>query len=350
MNLFHRRLLLATTLLALFVVGLGAYVRLSDAGLGCPDWPGCYGHLSVPQTAADHTRAAAAFPGRPVEAHKAWKEMIHRYAAGTLGLLILLLNALAYFQRRGRGLSTALLGVVLLQALLGMWTVTWLLKPIIVTLHLLGGMTTLALLVALSARQGKQEFLAPFGLSYSKRALNRVEEPTEVFTTKKRFPTTTRLVAALALLAVIAQIALGGWVSSNYAALACNGFPACNGSFNPPADYAQAFALTRELGKTAAGGLLPLEALVAIHWTHRLGALVVVLLVGFLVSLLWRRRERCGAALLATLLLAQVCLGIANVWLALPLPLAVAHNLGAALLLSALVILATQRSGAAGSV
>ena len=315
----YRLLLILATLLAFGVISLGAYVRLSDAGLGCPDWPGCYGHLvGVPDAAYDQSATLAAFPGKPVEAHKAWKEMVHRYFAGTLGLLIALIARLGWRYRRtlqqSPALPTALLVVVGLQAALGMWTVTLLLKPVIVSLHLLGGMSTLALLVWLLLRQ------YPVQLPERTASL--------------------RFHARLALLAVIVQIALGGWVSSNYAALACSDFPTCLGGWMPEMDFAHAFQFLRELGQTTDGALLSNAALTAIHWAHRVGALAVTLVVGSLVFALARRPEqRNWAWLLATCLLLQIGLGIANVLLALPLPIAVAHNAGAALLLIATLAL-----------
>ena len=316
----YRRLLAAAIALAFAVIALGAYVRLSDAGLGCPDWPGCYGHLlGVPDEVHEQAAANRAFPERPVETGKAWKEMVHRYFAGTLGLLILGLSLLAWRAEQRRcqspALPTVLLGVVVLQGALGMWTVTLLLKPVIVTLHLLGGMTTLALLVALALRAARPVAGRP------------------------TFPTgpTIRWLAGLALFAVFVQIGLGGWVSSNYAALACTDFPTCQGKWWPPTDFAHGFAMFRELGQTTHGELLPFAALTAIHWMHRLGALAATLLVGALALALWRTGappwRRWSLTLAATLVL-QVGLGIANVWLSLPLPLAVAHNLGAALLLT----------------
>lgn len=287
--------LLSTALvLAFVVVALGAYVRLSDAGLGCPDWPGCYGLLvGIPDAAHEHAAAAEAFPGKPVEAAKAWKEMIHRYAAGSLGLLILAIAALAWRreerQRRSPALPTLLLVLVIFQALLGMWTVTLLLKPVVVTAHLLGGMSTLALLLWLRLRLAP----APPG-------------PTP--------DPGLRALGLAALVVVTLQIGLGGWVSSNYAALACPDFPACR-----------------------AGQWLPVDNSTAIHLAHRLGALLVTLTVGVFAAVLWRRRHTGPALLLAGALTLQVGLGVANVLLQLPLPLAVAHNSGAALLLCALV-------------
>lgn len=296
----YRTLLPLAALLALAVVGLGAWVRLSDAGLGCPDWPGCYGQwLGVPEQAAD--------------AAKAWKEMTHRYLAGALGLCILALGLLAWRHRPQVSplLPGILCGIVLFQALLGMWTVTLLLKPLVVTAHLLGGMTTLALLVWLNLQQ--------------------------VGSPRKNFASDRKLKAGglLALAVLVLQIALGGWVSSNYAALACPDFPACQGRWLPAMDFAKAFSVRRELGYAADGALLPSHALTAIHWTHRIGALLVGLALSGL-ALTLRRRPGWGnfACALLALLALQLSLGIANVVLALPLPLAFAHNIGAALLLS----------------
>jgi cytochrome c oxidase assembly protein subunit 15 len=315
---FYRRLLLVATLLAFAVIALGAYVRLSDAGLGCPDWPGCYGHwLGVPAAPHEQLAAAEAYPQRPLDTGKAWKEMLHRYLAGILGLLILTLCLLAwrkeYRNCQSPTLPTALLGIVSLQAALGMWTVTLLLKPVIVTLHLIGGMSTLSILVAMAA--ARRETVSNDAIGPGIRWL-----------------------ATGTLLAIIIQIALGGWVSSNYAALACPDFPTCQGHWLPAMDFTHAFSLHRELGQTADGQLLPLAALTAIHWTHRIGALVVALLGSTLALALFRtgeQRWKIWGGLLALLLLAQISLGMANVLLGLPLAIAVAHNLGAALLLTA---------------
>ncbi len=315
----YRRLLLVTALLALFVISLGAYVRLSNAGLGCPDWPGCYGHLvGVPDAAHEHEAALRAFPGAPVETDKAWKEMAHRYFAGALGVLTLAVAALAWRHRRraqaSPGIATALIVVIALQAALGMWTVTLLLKPVIVSLHLLGGMTTLALLVWMALRARAETAM-----------------PTDAAPRNS----TLRITAALALAAVVVQIALGGWVSSNYAALACPDFPTCLGEWLPATDFGHAFQLQRELGQSADGAPLSNLALTTIHWVHRVGALVVTLIVGGLCLALWRSAPtRMMSATLATALLLQIGLGVANVVFYLPLPLAVLHNTGAALLLT----------------
>ena len=320
---FYRPLLVIATLLALVVISLGAYVRLSDAGLGCPDWPGCYGHLiGVPDAAHERSAALANFPDSPVVTHKAWKEMVHRYFAATLGLLIAAIAYLAWRYRKALRqsplLPTILVGVVGLQAALGMWTVTLLLKPAIVSAHLLGGMATLALLVWLLLRQ---------------RTLSTWSRQSVV-------PLYVQLLASLALFAVIVQIALGGWVSSNYAALACSDFPTCQGGWQPEMDFTHAFQFRRELGQTAAGDFLSLQALTAIHWAHRIGALVLTAIIGALVIALLRVPEWrvWGWRLLAVLAL-QIGLGIANVVFSLPLSLAVAHNTGAALLLALTVVL-----------
>ncbi len=318
---FYRNLILTALILTFGVVTLGAYVRLSDAGLGCPDWPGCYGKLT-PHHAADAINAELAErPDGPVSHAKAWKEMVHRYAAGTLGLLVLGIAVLAWRGRRetrgGPGLPLLLLGLIVFQALLGMWTVTKLLKPLVVTAHLLGGMATLSLLLWLWLRERGHASHAYFA---------RVDH--------------LRGRVALGLLLVIAQIALGGWVSTNYAALACTDFPLCQGVWMPPMDFEHGFTLHRELGETASGDLLPMTALTAIHWMHRVMALIVTLYLGWLALRLLRTPGYAGMSLVvAGLLTLQVALGISNVLLSLPLALAVAHNAGAALLLASLVLL-----------
>ncbi|KPC49309.1 COX15/CtaA family protein [Amantichitinum ursilacus] len=293
---------------------LGAWVRLHDAGLGCPDWPGCYGHLTVPEAPHEIAKASAQFGGT-VEPAKGWKEMIHRYAAGGLGLLVLALTVALLRKRTPHSAPVWLVLapplVILLQALLGMWTVTLKLMPVVVTAHLMGGMSMLALLTALAARST----LAPMAL-----------------------PAETRSVAWLALALVAVQIVLGGWVSTNYAGLACDGFPACRGSFAPAPGLLDALRPDRALGLTADGNPLTIDHLAAIHWLHRCGALLVTLLVLALVLRLWRDARPFALALLAALVL-QVALGVANVELSLPLPLAVAHNGGAALLLLTLITL-----------
>jgi len=316
-----RKLVFVAAGLAFVVIVVGAYVRLQDAGLGCPDWPGCYGHfVGVPERAEDVARAEQAFPGRAVEAHKAWKEMFHRYLAGTLGALIAAIAVIAWLERgalrQSPLLATAIVVLVAVQATLGMWTVTLLLKPAIVTLHLLGGMATLAMLTWLAMRQMP---LPPA----SDSALRM------------------RPWAAIGLAVVACQIALGGWVSANYAALACLDFPTCRGgAWMPTMDFAHGFQFARELGMTAAGVPLGIEALTAIHWTHRVGALVTLIYVGALALALVRRTGcvKHGVAL-ALLVALQVGLGIANVMAGLPLAVAVAHNGVAAILIALLTVI-----------
>lgn len=316
----YRKLVFAALGLTFIVVVVGAYVRLQDAGLGCPDWPGCYGHLvGVPEQTHEIERAAQAFPGKPVETGKAWKEMFHRYIAGALGVLIFSVMIASWLQRRALQqspfLATAIAVLVALQATLGMWTVTMLLKPVIVTLHLLGGMATLGLLTWLALRQLELPPAAPAAAPL-------------------------RRWAALGLLVLICQIALGGWVSANYAALACLDFPTCHGVWIPDMDFKHGFQFVRELGMTAAGTPLAFEALTAIHWTHRIGALVTFLYIGALAVVLIRTPGcmRHGAVL-ALLLVMQIGMGIANVLLSLPLPVAVAHNAAAAALLVVLIVI-----------
>ncbi len=315
-----RKLVLAALLLAFGVVALGAYVRLSDAGLGCPDWPGCYGKLTPHNAAAAINAELAVRPDGPVSHAKAWKEMVHRYFAGTLGLLVLAIAVLAWRNRRetrGIGLPLLLLGVIVFQAMLGMWTVTELLKPLVVSSHLLGGMTTLALLLWLWLRERGESGHTYYASSDHLRSG-----------------------ALLGLILVAMQIGLGGWVSTNYAALACPDFPMCHGAWLPPMDFEQGFTLHRNLGETATGELLPLSALTAIHWTHRVMALVVALYLGWLVLRLMRSPGYAGMGLaIGGLLVLQVSLGISNVVFSLPLGVAVAHNAGAALLLSSLIVL-----------
>ncbi|HEX2830336.1 MAG TPA: COX15/CtaA family protein [Burkholderiales bacterium] len=323
MNTLYKRLALAAACLAFVVVVVGGFVRLMDAGLGCPDWPGCYGELSPAHAEESIAKAVQAQGGEhgPVSMRKAWKEMFHRYIASTLGLLILGLAVLAWRWReklpRSPALASTLFVLVVLQGLLGMWTVTLLLKPVIVTLHLLGGMTTLALLVWLFLRQLD-----------GRPAVDRTAA-------RKLRPW-----ALIAIAVVFTQIALGGWVSSNYAALACIDFPTCHGVWRPDMDFRHGFQLVRELGRTAAGEHLAYEALTAIHWTHRVGALVTLIYVGTLAFALSRARGLGRyAAALAVVLIAQIALGVANILAGLPLPVAVAHNAVAAILLVTLVMI-----------
>lgn len=323
-----KRLVLATTLLTFVLVALGAYVRLTDAGLGCPDWPGCYGKLSPFHAESEIDDAQRLSPAGPVSPTKAWNEMLHRYLASLVGALIVAIVVRAFLNRRRSmpgsdeaeraiGLPLLLLAFVVLQGLFGKWTVTLLLKPAIVTLHLLGGMLILAMLTWLGARQLR---------------LPGARRPAEA--------RLLRPWAILALLLVVGQIALGGWVSTNYAALACIDFPTCHGKWLPDMDFNHGFQLRRELGMTAQGEPLSNAALNAIHWTHRVGALVLAVYLGIMVYLAAATAGlRRYAWALGSVLVLQIGLGISNVLAMLPLALAVAHNAGAALLLMTVVVL-----------
>ncbi len=306
---------LLAAVLALTVVILGAYTRLSDAGLGCPDWPGCYGHLAVPASPDALARANDAFAHRPVEPAKAWKEMVHRYVASLLGLVVLGLAMSAWRRGTGRTLATAIVLLVAFQAALGMWTVTLLLKPVVVMSHLLGGFSVLSLL----------------WLGY----LN-----TRSFVPERRAaPPYLRGLAFLGIAVLVLQIALGGWTSANYAALACPTFPKCMGEWWPPMDMKDGFVLWRGLGINYEFGVLDSPARVAVHMAHRAWAVVTFLCLGGLGINTLRQGGslRAAAAVLLLLLATQISLGVANVWLRLPLPVAAAHNAVAALLLLALL-------------
>ncbi|MGQ4582896.1 COX15/CtaA family protein [Lysobacter sp. F60174L2] len=367
---FHRLAWLAVAL-ALGVIVFGAFVRLSDAGLSCPDWPTCYGQAAWP-TAVDEVGDHAATAIRPVDTSKAWREQLHRMIAGALGVLVLTLALLAV-RKRPHGtaqvlaasalvaigiplymrdqhvaasvlailaeatllfaawrwsnsdlarVATLTLAVIIFQALLGMWTVTWLLKPVVVMGHLLGGLLTFSLLVWMAWRATN----VPIRLAEASRIRQL-------------------LVLGLVLLGI--QIAFGGWTSANYAALACaTDFPKCVGQWWPPTDFSEGFVLWHGIGADYEGGRLGGAARIAIQMTHRIMALVVfVYLLGLAAKLLRTPGMRGWASLLGLLTLAQVGLGIANVKLALPLWTAVGHNAGATLLLFVLVsLLARLRS------
>jgi heme a synthase len=324
MRVFNK-LVLVATILTLCVVVLGAYVRLSDAGLGCPDWPGCYGTLTVPQSETALQHAQTAYPDSPVEHGKAWKEMIHRYFAGTLGLLVLAIFVMAWRERQtikvSPWLPTFLVVLIVFQAALGMWTVTLLLKPAVVAAHLMGGMSTLAILTWIAHRH--------WGL-VSERYLQSVA---------------LRFWTRCALVILFVQIFLGGWTSTNYAALACTDFPTCHGAWFPEMDFNNAFHWLRELGQGADGQALPLAAYTAIQWTHRLGALITFIYLAWLgLRLIKQPQLKRLALIMLGLLIAQISLGIANLLLHLPLVLAVGHNMGAALLLITVVVLNSKIS------
>lgn len=301
------RLAAAAVAVAAVVVVLGAYTRLVDAGLGCPDWPGCYGHIGVPASAEDIGRAEAAFPDAPVEADKAWVEMIHRYAATVLGVLVIALLALAAAIRAPRTLPALLLALVVAQGAFGAWTVTLKLWPQVVTAHLLGGFATLSLLWLYALALWRP------GWRVDARLMPLVG-------------------AALAVVA--AQVLLGGWMTSNYAALACPDFPTCRDAWLPQMDFATGFDFAQTIGPNYLGGVLSSDARVAIHFAHRVGAVAVLAVVGLLV---WRLGNRPLGWVLGAVLAAQLALGIANVVFALPLAVAVLHNAGGAALALALV-------------
>ena len=321
MNVIFVRLARFGTVLALAVVMLGAWVRLHDAGLGCPDWPGCYGKLVVPDT----TTAAQdpGFAARPLVAAKAWREMIHRYLAGTLVLVSVALGVLAWRNRADPSQPwrrpLVLLGLIVFQALLGMWTVTLLLKPLIVVAHLFGGLATLALLASLGDWRH-----------------TRVSAPTPAL----------RALGIGAAAALVLQIFLGGWTSSNYAAVACPDFPTCQTQWWPAiADFKDGFVLWRGLGIDYEGGVLDHPARVAVHFTHRLGAVVAALLIAALgARLLASRGTRPDDLAMLAMLALQLSLGISIIVFHIPLPVAVAHNGVTALLLLA-VLNANQRIG-----
>jgi cytochrome c oxidase assembly protein subunit 15 len=321
-----QRVAMFAVLVAFCVIVLGAYVRLSHAGLGCPDWPGCYGQLTWPDQAHEIESANSSFPDRPVESEKAWKEMVHRYLAGTLVILVLALNYLAWKRvnryESPRLLAAFILALILFQAALGMWTVTLKLLPMVVTAHLLGGMATYSLLLWFSLRTGRPGRYAP---SQPIRKL--------------------RPMIIASLLVLVLQIFLGGWTSANYSALSCPDFPTCHGSMWPDANYVEGFRIWREIGVDYEGGVLDLQARVAIHWTHRVWAIVTFVLLGILAIRLLKTpvMQRVGAMLLA-LLITQVSLGIFNVVFSLHLVNAVLHNGVAALLLGMLVWLLFRAS------
>ena len=330
----HRRLqaLTAVTLFLTFdLIVFGAFTRLSDSGLGCPDWPGCYGEVSPWGAQADILAAQNAAPGGPVTWSKAWIEMIHRYLAMTVGMLILVMAAVAWRARRSLPFSswwpTVTLVWVLVQGLFGKYTVTLKLYPAVVSLHLVGGLVLLVLLAAQHRAFGRRGSNSPPPLAGGLRRLAW---------------------AGSAVLAL--QIVLGAWVSTNYAVLACTGFPTCNGQWWPAMDFGHGFTLLRGLGEGGGGRGLTLEALVAIHMAHRLFAVVVVAVLSLLAWRLWRGpgAHRRSGALLAALLLAQVLSGLSNVVLGWPLLAALGHSAGAAGLVLVLALLLAQGRRRAG--
>lgn len=324
MSKMFRNIVLAALFLAFVVIVLGAYVRLSDAGLGCPDWPGCYGKLlGVPSSDVEVHQANTNFD-RAVEIGKAWKEMVHRYFAGTLGILIFIIS-LYLIRKDDDGNRHIFSGIVLtslliFQALLGMWTVTLQLKPLIVMGHLLGGFALFNLI-----------------------AWQWLRTKTFNIQLYVKDKSSLSLLAVLTIFIAVCQIALGGWVSSNYAALACTDFPLCQQSLWPDMDFKNGFILWRGLGVDYEFGILDHPARVAIHYTHRIGALVAAGIIIYYAMQLWSRSDTASRSLntigvvILGLLIAQICLGISNVYFKLPLLVAVAHNGVALLLLFSLV-------------
>lgn len=318
-----RKLVLVSIALALVVIVLGAYTRLTDAGLGCPDWPGCYGHLAVPQTEEHIARAEAAFPERPVEQHKAWNEMIHRYFAAGLGLCILIITLISLLrrhtpdhQRRPIKLPLFLLALVIFQGALGMWTVTLNLQPVIVMGHLLGGFTVISCLFLLWLRMAGVRIPGgdPRLIPYAKFAL-------------------------LGLIILVIQIALGGWTSANYAALACTELPVCEGNWYERLDFPGAFSVPP--ADNYEFGAHDYAERMTMHIVHRVGALITFIYLSWLaINLYWRASSRMvkGLAVATTVILGiQVLLGVSNVVFSLPLSVAVAHNGVAACLLLSVV-------------
>ena len=326
-----RRLALLGMLLCLVVIVLGAWVRLTDAGLGCPDWPGCYGHVTPAGAEKVEGKIESYSPGWEYDSGKAWREMIHRYAATTLGFIIVLITAIAIAFRREKPVSVlyavGLLVTVVLQGILGAFTVWWLVKPLIVVLHLTGGLTTLSLLTWLWLRM---------------RRVTAVVQP-EVGATKIAALDGARRAGIVAVAVVAIQIILGGWTSSNYAAVACPDLPTCQGQWIPKdMDYADAFVIWRGLDINYEGGVLDHPARVAIHFTHRAWALVATLAVLWAAWLAWRNAPtalvRNGAVWAVCALSLQWLIALLMILKAFPLSLATGHNAGAALLLMALLV------------
>ncbi|NVK24898.1 MAG: COX15/CtaA family protein [Gammaproteobacteria bacterium] len=320
---FLYRLNIFAILLAAFVVILGAYTRLTDAGLGCPDWPGCYGFLTVPTHHEDIKVATEAFPERPVEISKAWNEMIHRYLAGALGLVIAAMFFITLKVKQSRVLASVLLVTVCFQAVLGMWTVTMNLMPLVVMGHLLGGFTTFCLLVVMALSTRRHLSLSNIQSSPSLNCHKYYQ------------------VAKIALLVLMLQIALGGWTAANYAAVACTELPICEGQWQSRLDFEQAFSIPDDV-TTYEYGALPYEARMTIHILHRIGAVFVFgVMVWLCVILLQSRSTRLKniSLLLAGLVTTQFALGVANVVFQLPLLVAVAHNFIALCLLASLISL-----------
>jgi heme a synthase len=327
----YRKLVWVSVFLTFDLIVFGAFTRLTDSGLGCPDWPGCYGaanpFLAHAQIVAEETLR----PTGPVTVVKAWIEMIHRYLAMAIGVLIVAMMSQAWYRwiksRRTRveyapAMPTFLFFFVCLQGAFGAWTVTLKLQPVIVTIHLLLGMGLLALLVWYGGRQ------------------NQLISPVRTVTASPPAMRNIRLLAAASALILLVQIALGGWVSTNYATLACTDFPLCGGKLVPEMDFEHGFTLWRELGKTAAGHYLPFSALTAIHWVHRNMGFLVALVAGYTAWRAWDHPSLHKVARgIAIMLAVQIATGVATIYLSFPLTIAVLHNAGAAMLVLLLTML-----------
>lgn len=324
----YHRLAVIALVLAVLVIMLGAYTRLTDAGLGCPDWPGCYGHIVLPNTQPGLVNAQQSYPGQPIVAHKAWTEMVHRYFAGTLGTLIIILAVWAIINWRRdmpQPMVTPflLIAVLIFQAVLGMWTVTLKLLPLVVTGHLLGGMAIAGLLSWLVSATNLNR-PAILAIGHGMKSL-----------------------LIIGLLILIIQLFLGAWTSTNYAALACAAdFPTCRGSLWPSMDWSHAFNILSPIGPNYEGGRLEMVARVTIQMAHRYWALITFVYLAILAMIMLIAKPfaslRCLAGILLILLCLQVTLGILNVVKLLPLAIAVAHN-GVAVLLLIIVVTLLQR-------
>lgn len=315
-----KKLAQASIFLALIVIVLGAYTRLTDAGLGCPDWPGCYGLIGVPMTEQTIDVANQAFPERPVEVEKAWNEMIHRYFASTLGLFILIIASLAVFKRKqGQPLKlpVILLGLVCFQGALGMWTVTLNLLPAIVMAHLLGGFTVISCLFLLYLRM--TPYHLPMGNSHMRDYAKY---------------------AVIGTALLVGQIALGGWTSANYASLACTELPICQGDWQSRLEFSGAFSIPE--ADNYEFGVHSYNERMTMHIIHRIGAIVVSAYLIWLAFVLFSKSNsnmlRKLGVTIAVVLTAQVLLGISNVLYSLPLTVATLHNAVAACLLLVMVM------------
>ena len=312
------------------VITLGAYVRLSHAGLGCPDWPGCYGFLiGVPDNALEIAQAESAYEGSDVDIGKAWKEMIHRYLAGFLGIFIFIISYLFYKHNTNKlfGISFFVSALVIFQATLGMFTVTWQLQPLIVMFHLVGGLAIISLLWLIFLRYNKFNYFKPI---------------TDIrFDIPKRKIKNLHVFAYLTLIVLVMQIMLGGWTSTNYAALACADFPRCNASWWPQMDFYNAFVVELATDLNYEFGRLDSPARVAIHFTHRIWAIfataAIILLSVFSFLIIKSPFQKVLSLLLILFLGIQILLGVLNIKLGLPILVAVGHNGNAALLLMCLV-------------